>query len=283
MPVDQERTRLTFRRLDRELTKLVAKPAPEHVHRFRTHGRRLEALLDELIAEPNRNQKKLLRLLARLRKKAGRVRDLDVEISSLRNLKVPQEPGHKSQLLRTLSEDRAKREKKLAGAFNKETVRELRKRLRRAASETEIPEGTEPLTQALQLLAQLGRGHAPLTEESLHQHRIVGKRARYLAELAGKNAEAESVVEQLKRMQDVIGDWHDWLKLSQKAESLFGGVQDSALVAALRNVTRAKFRQALSAVTETRAALSAKRPTVSDARSSHSRAAGEVKATAAVA
>jgi hypothetical protein len=60
-------------------------------------------------------------------------------------------------------------------------------------------------------------------------------------------------------MQDVIGDWHDWLKLTQKAEALFGGVRDSALVAMLRNVTQAKFRQSLDAVAETRAAFSNKR------------------------
>ena len=61
-------------------------------------------------------------------------------------------------------------------------------------------------------------------------------------------------------MQDVIGDWHDWVQLADKAEKLFGGVQDSALVAALRNITRAKFRQAVNTLTETRAALAGKKP-----------------------
>jgi len=37
-------------------------------------------------------------------------------------------------------------------------------------------------------------------------------------------------------------------------------MHDSALLAALRNVTRAKFRQAVSALVETRAALGEKRP-----------------------
>ena len=61
-------------------------------------------------------------------------------------------------------------------------------------------------------------------------------------------------------MQDVIGDWHDWVQLAERAEKLFGGVQESALVAVLRNVTRAKFRQAVNTLTETRAALAAKKP-----------------------
>lgn len=255
MPVDQDRSRLAFERLQRQLTKLARKPAPENVHRFRTYGRRVEALLDELVTEPKRNDKKLLKLLARLRKKAGRVRDLDVQIASLRNLKIPQEPDRKAHLLRTLSEERIWRERKLGKAFDEETIGELRTRLKRAASDADISKRTDPLKLAMRQLAQLDRDHAPLTEKVLHQYRIVGKRARYLAELAGDDPEAERFVARLKRMQDVLGDWHDWLKLTQRAGNLFGGVQDSALVAALHNVTGAKFRQSVDILTETRAAL----------------------------
>jgi len=53
----------------------------------------------------------------------------------------------------------------------------------------------------------------------------------------------------------VIGDWHDWLKLTEKAERLLGDVQQSALVAMLRNVTQAKFRQSVRIVTELRGGL----------------------------
>lgn len=258
MPLDQKLSRSAFRKLGRQLTKLSAKAAPENVHRFRTYGRRIEALLDELIPDLNRNDKRLLRMLARLRSKAGKVRDLDVQIAALRNLKIPQEPARKSQLLLTLTEERRLREKKLERAFDSETMRELRKRLKRAAA-TEIPETTDPLAVALRQLDKLGRDHGPLTEKMLHQYRIVGKRARYLAELAGSNPQAMSLVNQLKSMQDVIGDWHDWLKLSEKAERLFGAPQESALVSALHNVARAKFRLAVAALAETRAALAGKK------------------------
>ncbi|HVO81327.1 MAG TPA: CHAD domain-containing protein [Terriglobales bacterium] len=266
MPVDQERSRLAFKRLDRQLSKLAKRPAPESVHRFRTYGRRVEAMLNELVVEPSRNDRKLLKLLSRLRKKAGRVRDLDVQIVSLRNLRIPQEPERKAQLLRTLGEERSEREKKLAKAFDAETISQLRKRLKRAGNGAGIPENIDPLSLAMRQLAQLGHDHAPLTEKILHQYRIVGKRARYLAELAGKNPEAERFVAQLKRMQDVLGDWHDWLKLTQRAEELFGRVQDSALVAALHNVTGAKFRRSVEVLTETRAAL-AKKPVTREAAS----------------
>ena len=282
MPVDQELKRLSFQKLLRQLTKLAAKPAPENVHKFRTYSRRVEALLSELVPRLDRNDKKLLKRLGRLRAKAGRVRDLDVQIASLGNLKIPQDPGRKSQLMRSLAEERVQRESKLAKTFDRETVRELRKRLRRAASH-QIPKSTEPVSLAMRQLTQLGRDQVPLTEKILHQYRIAGKRARYLAELAGKDPEAERFVHRLKRMQDVIGEWHDWLKLAEKAEKLFAGTPDSALLAALRNVTRAKFRRAVDALTETRAALAAKKPVSMPAAPGPKPAAQAVKATRAVA
>jgi CHAD domain-containing protein len=255
MPVDLRRSRLVFQRLARELTKLAKNPAPESVHKFRTNSRRVEALLSEVVPQLKRNDKKLLKLLSRLRKKAGRVRDLDVEIASLRSLKIPEGNGHKSEFVSALVQDRIKHEQKLAKAFTRNTAEEVRKRLKRAVSEIDIPKDTEPLALTLNKLAKLGREHVMLTEKTLHQYRIIGKRARYIAELADPDAEAKRVIDQLKHMQDVIGDWHDWLKLTQKAEALFGGVRDSALVAMLRNVTQAKFRQSVDAVAETRVAL----------------------------
>jgi CHAD domain-containing protein len=284
MPVDLKRSRLVFQRLARELTKLAKNPAPESVHKFRTNSRRVEALLSEVAGPLNRNDKKLLKLLSRLRKKAGRVRDLDVEIASLRSLKIPEGNGHKSEFLSALVQDRAKHEQKLATAFNRKTADAVRKRLKRAR-EIDIPTDTEPLTLTLNKLAKLGREHVMLTEKTLHQYRIIGKRARYVAELADPDAEAKRVIDQLKHMQDVIGDWHDWLKLTQKAEALFGGVRDSALVAMLRNVTQAKFRQSVDAVTETRAALFSKKsePVRAAAVSSRRPSAESAGASAAVA
>jgi CHAD domain-containing protein len=285
MPVDLKRSRMAFQRLGREVTKLTEEPAPESVHKFRTNSRRVEALLSEVAPELNRNDKKLLRLLSRLRKKAGRVRDLDVEIASLRSLKIPEGNGHKSQFVDALVQERAKREQKLAKAFNRETGGELRKRLKRAVAEIDIPKNIEPLTLTLSKLATLGREHVPLTEKTLHQYRIIGKRARYIAELANHDSEAKRIVDQLKHMQDVIGDWHDWLKLTQRAEALFGGVRDSALVALLRNVTQAKFRQSVDAVTETRAALSGKKSEAvhKDVAPTRKPSTGSAEAAAAVA
>ena len=255
-----EHTRATFRKLARQMSKLGEKLAPENVHKFRTSSRRVEVLLSDLAENRTGNDKKLLKLLGRLRQKAGRVRDLDVQSGALRSLKIPQEPGRKSQLMRTLAEERVRREKKLAKSLDKRTVGEVRKRLKRTIASLEIPENADPLSRARQKLNDLEVDQGVVTEKTLHQFRIAGKRARYLAELAGKDAEATRLIALLNHMQDVIGDWHDWVQLADRAEELFGGVQDSALVSALRNITRAKFRQAVNTLTETRAALAGKKP-----------------------
>ena len=74
MPVDQEHIKSVVEKLNRQLPKLASKPQPKNVHQFRTHTRRLEAVLEEVAPEFGRNEKKLLKQLARLRRKAGRVR-----------------------------------------------------------------------------------------------------------------------------------------------------------------------------------------------------------------
>jgi len=260
MPLRPENTRVTFRKLSRQLSKLAGKMSPENVHKFRTSSRRVEVLVSDLAERHSGNDKKLLKLLARLRKKAGRVRDLDVQSAALRSLKIPEQPVRKARLMRTLAEERSQREKRLTKSLDKRTVAEVRKRLKRAAASLQIPRNADPLALARQKLNALEVDQGVITEKTLHQFRIAGKRARYIAELAGKDAEASRLIGLLNHMQDVIGDWHDWVQLAERAEELFGGVQESPLVAVLRNVTRAKFRQAVNTLTETRAALTAKKP-----------------------
>ena len=254
---DRQAACRTTTRLERQLLKLAAKPAPENVHHFRTYARRVEAVLNATAPELKRNEKKLLKLLGRLRKRAGKIRDLDVQIAALRNLKIPDDQERKSQLLRALSEERARRQARLAKSLNQEDVRELRKRLKRAPNA--IPNDIDALALAARQLSALHPDNAAVTEQTLHQYRIAGKRARYLAELS-KDPEAVRMVGVLKRMQDVIGDWHDWLKLSELAQKRFGQTHNSVLLSALRNVTQAKFRQAVHALAEARASLIVKKP-----------------------
>jgi CHAD domain-containing protein len=253
MPVDPKRSRVVFQRLERDLVKLSSKPRADNVHGFRTATRRLQILLGALSPTLDRSQKKLLKLLGHIRKRAGKVRDLDVQLAALRSLKVPREPRRKTQLVNHLIELRGRQEKKLRKAVGKETVREIRKRLKRAAKSFNPEAGCDPLLVARGMLAKINRSDAPVSEALLHQYRILSKRARYAAEFANESTEAEQFIAGVKRVQDALGDWHDWLTLTQTAGKNLGEVRESPIVAELHNVTGAKFRHAVAVLSHLRA------------------------------
>jgi len=243
-----------FQKLERDLARVSSKQNAGRVHRFRSAARRLETLLEELLPKQKHAQRKLLKALGRIRKRAGKLRDLDVQLLALRSLKIPQEPRRKSQLMNSLIELRAENEKKLRKALNKEDVHEIQKRLKRAARDVKSATVSDPLAVARKMLGQPPHPDArgTLTEDLLHHYRIIGKRARYIAELAPASAEATEFVAQLKRMQDAAGAWHDWFTLTHTAAKRLGDVHESSLVAALHNLTGAKFRNAVTALSALR-------------------------------
>jgi CHAD domain-containing protein len=247
MPIARERGKLIFRKMERELLRLSSKQEPDNVHGFRTTTRRLETLF-QLVPAHGRNQKKLLKTLERIRRRAGKVRDLDVQMAALRSLKVPLEPRRKTQLMQSLIEVRAEHERKLRKSLKSERVRELRKRLRKAEREVQFDSVRDPLALARQMLESAVPSNGSVNDESLHRCRLAVKRARYAAEFAPKSGETTQFMAQLKRLQDTLGTWHDWLTLTDTAIEQFGEVNESSLVAALHNVTRGKFRQASDAI-----------------------------------
>lgn len=252
MSIAPKRSRVVFEKLEQDLVKLSTKPRAENVHRFRTGTRRLQILLGELSPKIERSQKKLLKMLGQIRKRAGKVRDLDVQLAALRSLKIPREPRRKTQLVNQLIELRGEQEKKLRKAVDEDTARELRKRLKRASKDFNPETSRDPLAVARGMLETIEHGDAPVTEPLLHQYRILSKRARYAAEFAESSVDGEKFIAGIKRIQDAIGDWHDWLTLTQTASNQLGEVRESSLVAELHNVTGAKFRRAVAVLSQMR-------------------------------
>jgi CHAD domain-containing protein len=251
MPIAAERSQLVFRKLERSLLKLEGKPKPESVHAFRTATRRLQTLIEEFGTARTRNEKKLLKALERIRKRAGKVRDVDVQLTALRHLKTPQEPRRKTMLMHALIDLRAEHQKKLRKSLTKEDVSEVRRRLRRAAREFHPGALHDPLTVARQIMVQATLQEGPGTEETMHQIRTLGKKARYAAEFAEKSPAADQFLASLKDAQDALGDWHDWFMLTQSAAKHLGDFHESPLVAVLRNLSRTKFRHAVAAISKT--------------------------------
>lgn len=248
MSITSDRSKLAFQKTERALLKLSSGQGAESVHGFRTSSRRLQMLLEQLLPQRERNQKKLLKMLNRIRRRAGQVHDLDVQLAALRSLRVPQEPRRKTRLMQALIELRVKHEKKLRKLLTKEMIREIRKRLKRAAKLVRPETSRDPLSLARSLLNEVVRPAGPISEDLLHRYRGIVKRARYAAEFAPKSAEATQFIAQLKRLQDAVGHWHDWQTLTQAAGKRLGDVNQSSLVAALQNVTGGKFRHAVAAL-----------------------------------
>jgi len=252
MTIAPKRSRMVFQKLEQDMIKLSSKPRAENVHRFRTGTRRLQILLGELSPKLDRSGKKLLKLLGQIRKRAGKVRDLDVQLAALRSLKIPREPRRKTQMVDHLIELRGRQEKKLHKTVDQEAVREIRKRLKRASKNFNPQACGDPLAVAQGMLEAMNRADVPVTEALLHQYRILSKRARYAAEFAGRSTEAAEFIVGIKRVQDALGDWHDWFTLTQTAGEHLGEVRESSLVAELHNVTGAKFRHAVVVLSQMR-------------------------------
>ena len=256
MPVDQKRTASLFRKLSQLARKLTSNPQPEDVHLFRTTTRRIETLLKELVPKPGRSERKLLKQLAKIRKRAGRVRDLDVQMAALRTLKIGRDGEEKRTLFSALAADRGKYEKKLVSLFDKDSLRSLRKRLRRAAEDPRLyGSKMEPVSKALRLFVQLARRQGEVSEAVLHQYRLRCKRVRYVAEMGGKEPVADAVLEQLKAIQDAVGEWHDWDTLTARAEALFSHAPNVPIITALRAVRHSKLVEAMQITQTAKAAL----------------------------
>lgn len=246
--------KLIFRKMERDLEKLSSAADAENVHRFRTTTRRMQTLLEDLAPVGDRKQKKLLKLLNRIRRRAGKVRDIDVQLAALRSLKVTQEPRRKTQLVQVLLETRARHEEKLHKLLKKHDFRDIHQRLRRTEKATDFDSLHDPLSVARGILKSAAPADGLIGEEALHRYRLAVKRARYAAEFSPNSVETQQFIAQLKKVQDVLGSWHDWLTLTDSAVRQFGEVNQSSLVAVLHNLTRGKFRNAVSAISQLRPA-----------------------------
>jgi len=78
MAIDFERVQKPARKLRKLLKTMSAEPTPEHVHDFRTNSRNMEATLQAFALENSGLGRRVLKPLSRLRKRAGKVRDMDV-------------------------------------------------------------------------------------------------------------------------------------------------------------------------------------------------------------
>jgi CHAD domain-containing protein len=94
-----------------------------------------------------------------------------------------------------------------------------------------------------------------LDAENLHDFRKATKKARYVAEGGAEGQRLSSVAKALKRVQDAIGQWHDWLCLAEDARVAVGQ-HAPELTAALKLEVERHFAEALKTTLTMRGQLS---------------------------
>lgn len=197
----------------------LADATPQAVHKLRTTSRRIEALLELLTLLPDlpghaKPAKKVHKLLRKLRRAAGRVRDLDVQLDL-----VQSKSDEADQLQSLFKRQRKRVAKELVAAIDKhqaKLTRALEALLESLAPAESLALPAARLKQlTLDWYARSTPATAKHNHRQLHDTRKAAKLARYIAESAPSTRPLARIFESL---QQSGGDWHDWLTLSSIAQ-----------------------------------------------------------------
>ena len=264
--------------LEEAMTVCLSKPRPRAVHKVRTEAGRVEAQLELLsllkkLPSHRSEAARALRLLKKIRRAAGRVRDLDVQRKLLKThvLEKPEDP---------LVEDTEQQQTPLVASELAELVelRQIRKRRRKRATRKllklldkrqkkviaafdalltalePVQNLQLPAAELLQLIDQRFRGtHALIirhpSSEHLHSIRKAARVARYQAEIAPASAAATRAAQRYEALQVAGGHWHDTLSLAADAATELGDSHATAITfGQLRDQYRAAYRALLERV-----------------------------------
>ena len=194
MPLAADKVRDQPRKLRKSLKALPQAPSAGRVHQLRTRARRFEALVDALVSDTRKNERRLLKAVRPVRKRAGKVRDMDVLADFASTVKIDRERECSRRLLGYLGTERERQARKLQKVVAAYTP-ELRRRLKRSerlleeilVSGNDVSNGrkasAEAAALALQLRAEV-RDWPSLNRENLHPFRLKVKELRYVLEMA---------------------------------------------------------------------------------------------------
>jgi len=206
-------------------------PTKKPVHRLRTMTRRVEAQFTLLAAlrVPHIHEEdaqKARRLLKKLRRAAAQVRDLDVQDDLIAENTPPKAREDATKLRGKFQQQRSKAADQLQKSLQKyhtkltDTLEALLKTLE--TDEAPILTSTELSTLTTDWFAS--KAPAPTEDpDDLHTIRKTAKIARYLAENAPKQARMpRKLATEFESLQQIGGEWHDWLILSEIARDETG-------------------------------------------------------------
>jgi CHAD domain-containing protein len=203
----------------------------EDVHQMRVATRRFRAILRAARPMLAADWAETLRSeLAWLGGALGPVRDLDVFLDHLGRECAMLPAGERrtcARWLEAFTRERTERHGALLEALTSERYLALLARIELTAASPVVTDATVRLSDiARAAFEQLRRavrvGRRPPSDDRLHRIRIIGKRARYAAELAeatiGKLA--TRYIRRLRDLQDLLGEHHDALVAEQRLRQL---------------------------------------------------------------
>jgi len=263
MALDRERIQKNIRKLRKLLKKPSKLRNPQGVHDLRTRTRRVEATLRATGLASKRRESKLLRRLHPIRKKAGKVRDMDVLTGHVLELNPDGERDCVVRLLEHLGAERYRLGKQLRRVV-KQNAAPARSRLKQLAeelasaadqsggksSETGQSPRVKAAASALDLASELSQPKN-LNRGNLHSYRLKVKELRYVLKAAEGETD-QHFVHALGACKDAIGEWHDWEELLAIASDVLDRGRNCKLLDQLGALCKQKFERALSITNQMR-------------------------------
>ena len=256
MALDRDRATKPVRKLRKLLRKMPAKPNADDIHDFRTSSRRIEATIHALSLDSGINGRRLLKQVSKLRKRAGKVRDMDVLTEYLSAVSFhKEERACYVQLLERLGAQRLKCANKFE-SVRRQCASDLTKRLKRTSKQigkllsSDVKKAcdrnavfAEVSASALTLLAAMAKP-VRLGKTTLHPYRLEVKELRNVLQMA-EQSKRQAFVRQLGEVKDAIGEWHDWEELMAIAKTELDHGTKCEVLHAIRNITDEKYHKAL--------------------------------------
>jgi CHAD domain-containing protein len=225
---------------------------PESLHDMRVAVRRLRALLragGKLVADDTDELQARLKELGRV---LGEVRDLDVLLERLEGEAAglgEEDAGRARPLLAVLRKERSRGRRRMLAFLGSDGYQALLGDTARSIDELE-PSGSgaslgDLADKAFEKTRKAVRAlPGEPADDELHAVRKKGKRARYAAELAGR----EKFVKRAKKLQDVLGEHQDAVVAARRLRELAAEAQPEQALAAgrlveLETIRRTQARQ----------------------------------------
>jgi CHAD domain-containing protein len=271
MSLPQKRIEALAEDFSQSVSRLGREASAKNVDRLRIAARRFETLIAFLCPKLSKKQQRMLAELSELRKRAGKVRDLDAVADLLGSTGNGSAAMDRRDLRLMLHEKRERQARRLldaAGRFevaklteailsvgrkNRPTSLDIQKKQEPPEKDTE--ENRNPLARAraelvcvMQEVAASSKTRpGELKPKRLHQIRVRMKDVCQLVEVAAPSQGQQRFLEQLKSFEDVLGEWHDWQILAKAAEKQFADRINCPLLVEIRAVVESKYAAAASA------------------------------------